>query len=123
MKLLYGGLGLQNEFMYVDDMAASVFVHNYDREVLSKSTQPNLSHINVGTGIDVTIKELAETIKNVVGFNGAIVFDQTKPDGTPRKLLNVEKLNQLGYVAPTSLRSGLKLAYRDFLQNSSNLRM
>ena len=61
--------------MYVDDMAAaSVFVHNYDREVLSKSTQPNLSHINVGTGIDVTIKELAETIKNVVGFNGAIVL-------------------------------------------------
>ena len=114
----------KREFMYVDDMAeASLFVHNCVREVLSKSTHPNLSHINLGTGIDVTIKELAETIKNVVGFNGELVFDQTKPDGTPRKLLNVEKLNQLGYVAPTGLRSGLELAYWDFLQNGANLRM
>ena len=82
-----------------------------------------LSHINVGTGTDVTIKELAENIMNVVGFVGKLVFDNSKPDGTMRKLMDVEKLGSLGYVAPTSLRSGLELAYADFLENASSLRM
>ena len=76
--VVWGSGTPRREFMYVDDMAeASLFVHNCVREVLSKSTYPNLSHINLGTGIDVTIKELAQTIKNVVGFNGELVFDQT----------------------------------------------
>ena len=112
------------EFLYVDDMAAaSLVVHNLDKSKYEKNTQPMLSHINVGTGTDVTIRELAETTKEVVGFAGKIMFDQTKPDGTMRKLLEVERLGLLGYSASTSLRSGLELAYADFLENVSMLRM
>ena len=82
-----------------------------------------LSHVNVGIGIDVTIKELAEIIMDVVCFTGELVFDSSKPDGTIRKLMNVDRLNLLGYRASTSLQSGLKLAYADFLENTSQLRM
>ena len=122
--VVWGSGTPKREFMYVDDMAeASLFVHDCNKEVFSKSIHPNLSHINLGTGKEVTIKELATTLKSVVEFNGKLIFDQNKPDGTPRKLLNVEKLNQLGYRAKTSLRIGLKLAYLDFLQNSAKLRM
>ena len=111
-------------FLYVDDMAeASLFVHNLDKAAYEKNTQPMLSHINIGTGTDVTIRELAETIREVVGFAGEIVFDQTKPDGTMRKLLEVERLGVQGYRAPTSLRSGLELAFSDFLKNALILRM
>ena len=73
-----------------------------------------LSHINVGTGTDVTIRELAETVKDVVGFTGKIVFDQTKPNGTPRKLLDVTLLSNLGWNACVSLKSGLERSYLDF---------
>ena len=79
--------------------------------------------INVGIGIDVTIKELAEIIVDVVCFTGELVFDRSKPDGTIRKLMNVDRLDLLGYRAPTSLQTGLKLAYADFLENTSILRM
>jgi GDP-L-fucose synthase len=82
-----------------------------------------LCHINVGTGVDVTIKEIAQTVKDVVGFHGELTFDMSKPDGTMRKLLNISKLCELGYVASTSLRSGLELAYADFLKNNSELRI
>ena len=92
-------------------------------EIYTKNTHPILSHINVGTGVDVTIKELAQTVKDVVGFSGEIIFDKSKPDGTMRKLMDTSKLCELGYVAPTNLRAGLELAYADFLQNSSELRM
>ena len=112
------------EFLYVDDMAqASLYVNNFDCKTYQENTQPMLSHINVGSGIDVTIKELAQTVMEVVGYDGKLVFDRTKPDGTMRKLLDVKRLENLGYKAPTSLRVGLKLAYADFLQNSSELRM
>ena len=112
------------EFLYVDDMAqASLYVNNLDRETYQENTQPMLSHINVGSGIDVTIKELAQTVMEVVGYDGKLVFDRTKPDGTMRKLMDVKRLENLGYKAPTSLRVGLKLAYADFLQNGSELRM
>ena len=112
------------EFMYVDDMAdASLFVHNLDPETFFDATKPMLSHINVGTGVDVTIKELAQTIKDVVGFNGELIFDESKPDGTMRKLMDISTLFRLGYAAPTSLRSGLELAYVDFIKNNSELRM
>ena len=114
----------KREFMYVDDMAeASLCVHNFERELFSNVIQPISSHINIGTGVDVTIKELAETIKDIVGFTGELAFDATKPDGPPRKLLNVEKLEQLGYKSPTSLKKGLEFAYLDFLQNRARLRM
>ena len=112
------------EFLYVDDMAeASLFVHNLEHKIYAEITEPMLSLINVGTGIDVTIKELAQIVKNVVGFEGELTFDKSKPDGTMRKLMDVSKLHKLGYVAPTNLRAGLELAYADFLQNSSLLRM
>jgi GDP-L-fucose synthase len=72
--------------------------------------------INIGCGADITIKELAELIKEITGFEGALVFDTTKPDGTPRKLLDVTKLNNLGWHYTTELKNGIQIAYRDFLQ-------
>ena len=124
-EVVVWGSGMpKREFLYVDDMAAaSLFVHDLDKATYEKNTQPMLSHINVGTGTDVTIQKLAETIMEVVGFTGKIMFDQTKPDGTMRKLLEVERLGSLGYSAPTCLRSGLELAYADFLENALTLRM
>ncbi|XXK36141.1 GDP-L-fucose synthase [Rhodobacteraceae bacterium nBUS_22] len=122
--VVWGSGTPMREFLYVDDMAeASLYVHRLDQDTYLKNTEPMLSHINVGTGIDVTINELAETIMDVVGFAGKLVFDKSKPDGTMRKLMDVERLGFLGYVAPTSLRSGLELAYADFLENASSLRM
>ena len=122
--VVWGSGTPMREFLYVDDMAeASLYVHTLDQDTYLENTAPMLSHINVGSGIDVTIKELAENIMNVVGFAGKLVFDNSKPDGTMRKLMDVEKLGLLGYVAPTSLRSGLELAYADFLENASSLRM
>ena len=122
--VVWGSGTPMREFLYVDDMAeASLYVHTLDQDTYLENTEPMLSHINVGTGIDVTIKELAVNIMNVVGFDGKLVFDNSKPDGTMRKLMEVEKLGSLGYVAPTSLRLGLELAYADFLENALSLRM
>ena len=122
--VVWGSGTPMREFLYVDDMAeASLYVHTLDQDTYLENTDPMLSHINVGSGIDVTIKELAENIMNVVGFAGKLVFDNSKPDGTMRKLMDVEKIGLLGYVAPTSLRLGLELAYADFLENASSLRM
>ncbi|HET7731196.1 MAG TPA: GDP-L-fucose synthase [Usitatibacter sp.] len=104
------------EFLYVDDMAAaSLHVMGLDAKTYAANTRPMLSHINVGTGVDVTIRELAETIGRVVGYRGRIAFDPTKPDGTPRKLMDVGRLNALGWKARVGLEEGLSLAYRDFL--------
>ena len=96
------------EFLYVDDMAAaSVHVMELDNATYQANTQPMLSHINVGTGMDCTIRELAETMAKVVGFTGQVVFDSTKPDGTPRKLLDVSRLADLGWRYAISLEQGL----------------
>ena len=115
--IVWGSGAPRREFLYVDDMAeASLFVHNLDQHVFSSVTQPMLSHVNVGTGVDVTIKELATTIKSVVGFEGGISFDETKPDGTPRKLLNVDLLETLGWHAKVQLQDGLTKSYVDFIQ-------
>ena len=122
--VVWGSGKPMREFLYVDDMAeASLFVHNLEHTIYAENTDPMLSHINVGTGVDVTIKELAQTVKEVVGFHGDLIFDKTKPDGTMRKLMDVSTLRKLGYVAPTNLRYGLELAYADFLKNGSDLRM
>jgi GDP-L-fucose synthase len=105
--MVWGSGKPMREFLYVDDMAdACVFLMNSDVAD---------GIFNVGTGEDVTIRELAETVMRVVGFEGEIVFDASKPDGTPRKLLNVEKLGQLGWKSTTKLKDGIALAYKDFL--------
>ena len=95
------------EFLYADDLAEACIylMHHYSEKQL----------VNIGTGEDLTIKELAELIKDVVGYSGEIVFDASKPDGTPRKLMDVSKLNGLGWKHHTTLEQGIKLAYRDFL--------
>ena len=118
-EVLVWGTGTpKREFLFVDDMAeASIFVHNLDQDIFIAQTQPMLSQINVGTGIEVTIKELALAVKEVVGFDGAIIFDHTKPDGTLRKLMDISLLSKLGWNASTSLKIGLEFSYADFLSN------
>ena len=104
------------EFLYVDDMAeASVHVMELDPAVFAASTQPMLSHLNVGSGVEITIAELARTIARAVGYTGEIAFDTTKPDGTPRKLIDSSRLHGLGWRARVGLEEGLALAYRDAL--------
>lgn len=113
--VVWGSGTPKRELLYVDDMAsASLFVHNLDRKVFEAHTQPMLSHINVGTGTELTIKELAETIKAVVGFKGKLIFDLTKPDGAPRKLMDVSLLSKLGWGATTEIELGLQISYADF---------
>ena len=90
-----------------------------DREVWQENTEPMLSHINVGTGVDCTIRELAQTIAQVVGYKGRVVFDATKPDGTPRKLLDVTRLHQLGWYHEVSLEQGLASTYQWFWKTST----
>lgn len=108
----------RREFLYVDDMAAaSLHVMNLPLSTYSQHTQPMLSHINVGCGHDITIRDLAETIALVIGYVGDIAFDPTKPDGTPRKLMDSTRLNALGWQAQVGLEAGLERAYQDFLQN------
>ena len=113
----------KREFLYVDDMAqASIHVMNLDVKTYQAHTQPMLSHINVGTGIDCTIKEMAEAMKEVVGFQGKIVWDTSKPDGTPRKLMDVSRLEKLGWKAKTTLKDGLQVTYQWFLDNQDRFR-
>lgn len=114
----------RREFLFVDDMAAaSIYVMNLDKDIYDAHTQPMQSHINVGYGADITIRELAYLIGRVVGYAGQIEFDSTKPDGTPRKLMDSHRLNDLGWKPQTSLEDGMTMAYRDFLQNADTLRM
>ena len=111
------------EFLHVNDMAAaSIHVLNLEKSAYNEYTTPMMSHINVGTGIDCTIRELAETMKVVVGFEGRIVFDSTKPDGTPRKLLDVSRLDRMGWKSSVSLFDGLKKTYQWFLEHVAELR-
>jgi GDP-L-fucose synthase len=115
--VIWGSGKPMREFLYVDDMAAaSVYVMNLEHAVYAANTDPMHSHINVGTGEDVTIGELARLVGEVVGYRGRIVFDASKPDGTPRKLLDVSKLKALGWQASTPLPEGLRRAYAAFLE-------
>jgi GDP-L-fucose synthase len=114
--VIWGSGKPMREFLYVDDMAAaSVYVMNLDHAAYAAHTDPMHSHINVGTGEDVTIAELAGLVGEVVGYRGRIGFDPSKPDGTPRKLLDVSKLKQLGWQASTPLPEGLRHAYAAFV--------
>jgi GDP-L-fucose synthase len=108
----------KREFLYVDDMAAaSVHVMNLDKALYDQHTSPMQSHINVGCGQDVSIAELARTVAQVIGYQGAIDFDPAKPDGSPRKLMDSRRINGLGWQARVALQDGLSLAYQDFLKN------
>jgi len=123
-KVVIWGSGTpMREFLHVDDMAAaSVHVMELDVETYQTNTQPMLSHINVGTGIDCTIREMAETVARVTEFSGKLIFDSSKPDGAPRKLMDVSRLKALGWEASISLEDGLRNAYQWFLDNQGQFR-
>jgi GDP-L-fucose synthase len=111
------------EFLHVNDMAAaSIYVMNLSQAVYEANTQEMLSHINVGTGVDCTIRELVETVAKVVGYEGSISFDATKPDGAPRKLMNVDRLKDLGWEYSINLEQGLTETYEWFLENQDTFR-
>ncbi|WP_270792892.1 GDP-L-fucose synthase [Aeromonas sp. QDB21] len=111
------------EFLHVDDMAAaSVYVMELASSTYQIHTQPMLSHINVGTGVDCTIREMAKTMAEVVGFTGKVVFDSSKPDGTPRKLMDVTRLSDLGWHYRINLKEGLTMTYRWFLEHQDDFR-
>lgn len=112
---LWGTGSPMREFLHADDLAAACLylMGNYSESEL----------VNVGTGVDVTIKELAETVKEIVGFDGKIIWDTTKPDGTPRKLMDVSKLHNVGWRHTIDLKEGIALAYADFLENHDSLRL
>jgi GDP-L-fucose synthase len=117
--VVWGTGNAMREFLYVDDMAvASLFVLELDEETYQANTKPMLSHINVGTGVDITIREMAETMKEVVGYKGKIVFDTIKPDGTPRKLIDVTRLKNAGWRYSVNLKNGLKKTYEWYLKKN-----
>lgn len=115
---IWGTGAPMREFLFVDDMAdASIYVMNLKSEVYDHYTKPMMSHINVGTGMDISINDLAEIIRKTVGYEGRIEFDPTKPDGTQKKLMDGSRLKSMGWQAKVELESGLKLVYADYLQN------
>ncbi len=121
--VIWGSGTPMREFLHVNDMAAaSVHVMELDSEIYQENTEPMLSHINVGTGVDCTIRELAETIARVAGFTKKLSFDSSKPDGTPRKLMDVSRLKALGWAASIPLEEGLRDAYGWFLDNQEQFR-
>ena len=118
--VVWGTGSAMREFLYVDDMAAAVlFVLELDKEIYKANTKPMLSHINVGTGKELTIKEMAEIMKEVVGYTGNLAFDTARPDGVPRKLIDSTRLNNLGWKAKVNLKDGLTSTYQNFLKNNS----
>jgi len=120
---VWGSGSPMREFLFVDDMAAaSIYVMNIEESHLKKYTQPMLSHVNVGSNLEISIKQLAEIIATITEYKGLIKFDLTKPDGTVRKLMDSNLLNHLGWSAKVELTKGLKIAYEDFLLNSNILR-
>ena len=120
--VIWGSGKPKREFLHVDDMAAaSLFVLNLDPEIYRRETQPMCSHINVGSGEDVTIRELAETVARVTGFTGRLSFDATKPDGTQRKLMDVSRLARLGWRASIELEDGIRETYKWFLEQDPML--
>jgi GDP-L-fucose synthase len=116
--VIWGSGSPMREFLHVDDMAAaSVHVMELDQNTYQANTQPMLSHINVGTGEDCTIRDLAQTIAKVTGFRGQLSFDASKPDGAPRKLMDVSRLRALGWQATIGLEEGLSDAYQWFVEH------
>jgi len=117
---VWGSGSPRREFLYVDDMAdAAIYIMNINQIKLSSVISLRCSHINVGSGNDVSIRELASIISDVIGYSGKIVWDPTKPDGTPRKLMNNKLISSLGWRSKISLREGLTLSYEDYLRDGS----
>ena len=113
---VWGTGNAMREFLYVDDMAeASIFVLMLDKKIYQVNTKPMLSHINVGTGKDITIREVAETVKKVVGFKGKLLFDTKKPDGVKKKLTDTSLMSSLKWSYSTNLEEGLKKTYDWYL--------
>ncbi|MCC5989168.1 MAG: GDP-L-fucose synthase [Pararhodobacter sp.] len=122
--IIWGSGTPKREFLHVDDMAeAALFVLDLDRAIHEANTEPMLSHINVGTGTDVSIMELAQLVAEVTGFEGRITTDPSKPDGTPRKLMDVSRLTRMGWSARIDLREGIEAAYRWFVENRDIARL
>ena len=122
--VIWGSGTPMREFLHVDDMAAAcVHVMELDSETYQANTQPMLSHLNVGTGMDCTIRELAQTIARVTGFKGRLSFDASRPDGTPRKLMDVSRLKALGWQASIGLEDGLRDAYGWYVENLEQARV
>ena len=120
---VWGSGKSMREFLHVDDMAgASIYIMDIDKKILESEVDPMLSHINIGTGADITIKDVAQIVKEVVGFCGEIVFNAEMPDGTIRKLLDVSKIENLGWKPAIALKDGLKETYEWFLENNKKLR-
>lgn len=115
---VWGSGKAKREFLCVDDMAeASLFVLELDKKIYEANTEPMLSHINVGTGIDISINELAEIMKKITDFKGSISFDSSKPDGSPRKLIDVSRLSHMGWNHKINLKDGLAKTYEWYLKN------
>ena len=113
----------KREFLHVDDLAAGCLaLADVDKQELMAQVDPMLSHLNIGTGVDLSIRELAESIARVVGYAGQIDFDASKPDGPPRKLLNIDKMKALGWQPSIGLESGLRATYRWYLENLEKIR-
>jgi len=116
---IWGSGKPMREFLHVNDMAdASIYIMDLDKRMLENETDPMLSHINIGTGTDITIKDVAQIVKEVVGFYGKIIFNAKMPDGTKRKLLDVSKIESLGWKSTIALKDGLKETYEWFLENN-----
>jgi GDP-L-fucose synthase len=116
--IVWGTGNAMREFLYVDDMAAaSLFVLELEEKTYQTNTSPMLSHINVGTGVDVTIRKMAETMKEVIGFKGELSFDTTRPDGAPRKLIDVSRLSNMGWNYSVDLEDGLTKTYNWYLES------
>ncbi len=114
--VVWGTGNAMREFLYVDDMAeASLYVLNLDEETYKANTRPMLSHINVGTGKDITIRKMAETMKQVVGYKGKLIFDTMKPDGVPRKLIDITRLENIGWKYCIDLEEGLTKTYKWYI--------
>ncbi len=108
------------EFLHVDDMsAAAIYVMNLDKDIYREQTLPMLSHINAGSGEEISIKDLAKIISKIIGYKGKVVFDTSKPDGPPRKLMDSTRLKSLGWHPKIALEQGLFLSYKDYLQNAN----
>ena len=121
--VVWGSGKPKREFLHVDDMAAaSIFVMGLSEDKYRSQTSPMQSHINMGSGSDVSIGELAATIAQVFGYEGQIVFDASKPDGSPRKLMNIDLLKSLGWKQQIDLTDGIQQTYRWFVDNQDNLR-